>query len=126
MNGSSKTQTSESQTKTNQTDTSAGTQMCPYCYQQISLASDGEGSTIYADHVAQEKAWADYMASSNTQTTPSTEAPSSQQVILHSAHIVDNGFPSPMEAIIHISAQRLLALLITLPARFVAIPIRKV
>ena len=77
VNGSSKTQTSESQAKTNQTDASAGTQMCPYCYQQISLASDGEGSTIYADHVTQEKAWADYMASSNTQTTPSTEAPSS-------------------------------------------------
>lgn len=75
---SAKTQTSESQKQTNQTDasSSAGTQMCPYCYQQISLASDGEGSTIYADHVAQEKAWADYMASSNTQTTPSTEAPS--------------------------------------------------
>lgn len=79
VNGSSKTQTSESQKQTNQTDasSSAGTQMCPYCYQQISLASDGQGSTIYADHVAQEKAWADYMDSSNTQTTPSTEAPSS-------------------------------------------------
>lgn len=70
------TQTSESQQQT--TEANAGTQMCPYCYQQISLASDGQGSTIYADHVAQEKAWADYMASSdNTQTTPSTEAPAS-------------------------------------------------
>lgn len=54
---------------------SAGTQMCPYCYQQISLASDGAGSTIYADHVAQEKAWSDYMNSTDsTQTTPSTDA----------------------------------------------------
>ena len=66
------TNTSESQSQTN-----AGTQMCPYCYQQISLASDGQGSTIYANHVAQEKAWSEYMESSNTQTTPSTEAPSS-------------------------------------------------
>lgn len=68
------TNTSESQSQTN---ANAGTQMCPYCYQQISLASDGQGSTIYANHVAQEKAWAEYMESSNTQTTPSTEAPSS-------------------------------------------------
>ena len=49
--------------------------MCPYCYQQISLASDGAGSTLYADHVAQEKAWSDYINSTgNTQTTPSTDA----------------------------------------------------
>ena len=68
------TNTSESQSQTN---ANAGTQMCPYCYQQISLASDGQGSTIYANHVAQEKAWSEYMESSKTQTTPSTEAPSS-------------------------------------------------
>ena len=72
------TNTSESQSQTN---TNAGTQMCPYCYQQISLASDGQGSTIYANHVAQEKAWSEYMKSSNTQTTPSTEAPSSNNDI---------------------------------------------
>ena len=65
------TQTTES------ASSSAGTQMCPYCYQQISLASDGAGSTIYADHVAQEKAWSDYMNSTEaTQTTPSTDTSS--------------------------------------------------
>lgn len=60
---------------TESSDSSAGTRMCPYCYQQISLASDGAGSTIYADHVAQEKAWSDYVNSTDsTQTTPSTDA----------------------------------------------------
>lgn len=76
INETNKTKTSEKKTQTN-ASSSAGTQMCPYCYQQISLASDGQGSTIYANHVAQEKAWAEYMASSSAQTTPSTEAPSS-------------------------------------------------
>ena len=62
---------------TESASSSAGTQMCPYCYQQISLASDGAGSTIYADHVAQEKAWSDYMNSTEAaQTTPSTDTPS--------------------------------------------------
>ncbi|EET61862.1 hypothetical protein BRYFOR_06054 [Marvinbryantia formatexigens DSM 14469] len=44
---------------TAQTENSAGTAQCPYCYQQISLASNGDGTTVYSVHVAQEKAWAD-------------------------------------------------------------------
>lgn len=47
------------------------TQMCPYCYQQISTASNGDGTTVYSVHVAQEKAWADTYGygTDNTQTT---------------------------------------------------------
>lgn len=71
------TQSSESQQPS--TEANAGTQMCPYCYQQISLASDGQGSTIYADHVAQEKAWSDYMNSTeSSQTTTSTDGQTSE------------------------------------------------
>ena len=36
-----------------------GTEQCPYCYNQISLAPNGDGTTVYSVHVAQEKAWAD-------------------------------------------------------------------
>lgn len=39
--------------------TTGPTQQCPYCYQQISTASNGDGTTIYSQHVAQEKAWAE-------------------------------------------------------------------
>ncbi len=35
------------------------TQQCPYCYQQIPLTPNGDGTTVYSVHVAQEKAWAD-------------------------------------------------------------------
>ena len=51
-------------TQNTQNNQAAGaTQMCPYCYNQISTASSGSGSTVYNDHVAQEKAWAELMAS---------------------------------------------------------------
>ena len=73
-----------STTETTETNTSSayGTQQCPYCYQQISLAPNEDGGTVYSAHVAQEKAWADYMSKqgetsspSDVSQTPSTEAP---------------------------------------------------
>lgn len=81
INSNSSTQ---KQTEKNNTAT-AGTEQCPYCFQQISLASNGSGSTIYAEHVAQEKAWADTYGWGDTpptenpnsgNTTPSTDTPS--------------------------------------------------
>lgn len=55
-----KTTTGTTNTAGTTTNTSAyPTQQCPYCYQQISTAPDGNGSTIYDTHVAQEKNWAD-------------------------------------------------------------------
>lgn len=56
------------------TNTNTGTyptQMCPYCYNQISTAPNGDGTTVYSVHVAQEKAWADTYGYGST---PSTEA----------------------------------------------------
>lgn len=44
---------------TNNTAVDYGTQQCPYCYQQISLAPNDDGTTIYSVHVAQEQAWAE-------------------------------------------------------------------
>lgn len=89
INSDSSTQKqTEKKNNTNNT-TTAGTEQCPYCFQQISLASNGSGSTIYAEHVAQEKAWADTYGwgdtppsggttpSTDAPTTPSTDAPSS-------------------------------------------------
>lgn len=48
-------------TNTNTTTpaTDYGTQQCPYCYQQISLAPNDDGTTVYSVHVAQEQAWAE-------------------------------------------------------------------
>lgn len=61
---------------TNNTATdSYGTDQCPYCYQQISLAPNGDGTTVYSVHVAQEKAWADTYGYGDT---PPTEAPQQQ------------------------------------------------
>ena len=54
----------------------AGTEMCPYCFQQISLEPTDSGSTIYAEHVAQEKAWADTYGWGDTPpTNASTDTP---------------------------------------------------
>ncbi|MGN0354599.1 MAG: hypothetical protein ACI4EI_05945, partial [Muricoprocola sp.] len=54
----STTQSSGNTATQNQTQ-NYGTQQCPYCYNQISLAPNGDGTTVYSVHVAQEKAWAD-------------------------------------------------------------------
>ena len=60
---------------------SYGTEQCPYCYQQISTAPNGDGTTVYSVHVAQEKAWADMYGYGDTppvnqQTdAPQTDAP---------------------------------------------------
>lgn len=51
------------------------TQMCPYCYQQISTAPNGDGTTVYSVHVAQEKAWADTYGYGTNNTTQTTETP---------------------------------------------------
>lgn len=45
------------------------TQQCPYCYQQISTAPNGDGTTVYSVHVAQEKSWADTYGYGNTPAT---------------------------------------------------------
>lgn len=68
--------TNKTTTSTNKTTTgtaTTATQQCPYCYQQISTAPDGNGSTIYETHVAQEKAWAE-LNGYDPNTTPTTEA----------------------------------------------------
>lgn len=46
-------------TNTTTPATDYGTQQCPYCYQQISLAPNDDGTTVYSVHVAQEQAWAE-------------------------------------------------------------------
>ncbi len=67
-------------TGTNTNTNTYPTQMCPYCYNQISTAPNGDGTTVYSVHVAQEKAWADTYGYGTTQTTeaaqPSTSASS--------------------------------------------------
>ncbi|MGI6017484.1 MAG: hypothetical protein ACOX8M_01540 [Marvinbryantia sp.] len=81
VNGNTPTGQTNRPSTTPETE-AAGTEMCPYCFQQISLAPTDSGSTIYAEHVAQEKAWADTYGwgdtpPTNTPTTgtPSTDAP---------------------------------------------------
>lgn len=49
------------------------TQMCPYCYNQISTAPNGDGTTVYSVHVAQEKAWADTYGYGSTPATEATQ-----------------------------------------------------
>lgn len=70
--------TNKNQSSTNKktgttSTTPQNTQMCPYCYKQISTAPNGNGTTIYSQHVAQEKAWADTYGWGNN--PPATEAP---------------------------------------------------
>ncbi|MDO5538692.1 MAG: hypothetical protein Q4F83_01285 [Eubacteriales bacterium] len=63
---------------TNNTTTptdSYGTDQCPYCYQQISLAPNGDGTTVYSVHVAQEKAWADTYGYGDTPPTEAQQQP---------------------------------------------------
>lgn len=71
---SSSTKPSTSSTTPSTNNTTTATQMCPYCYQQISTASNGDGTTVYSVHVAQEKAWADTYGY-GTETPQQTEAP---------------------------------------------------
>ncbi|MDO4521655.1 MAG: hypothetical protein Q4B57_00765 [Eubacteriales bacterium] len=66
-------------TQNNTTNNAAsyGTEMCPYCYNQISLQPNGDGTTVYSVHVAQEKAWADtygYGTDTPNNGTTQTEA----------------------------------------------------
>lgn len=78
VNGNSSTGQTNRPSTTPETEAqaSAGTEMCPYCFQQISLAPTDSGSTIYAEHVAQEKAWADTYGWGDTPpTSASTDAP---------------------------------------------------
>lgn len=61
-------------------NTPAGeTKQCPYCYQQISTAPDGNGSTIYDAHVAQEKNWADLNGYGDTPPASQQSTDASQQ-----------------------------------------------
>lgn len=80
VNGNSQTGQTNRTPNTAQTEapSTTATEMCPYCFQQISLAATDSGSTVYAEHVAQEKAWADAYGWGDTPpvNTPSTEAPS--------------------------------------------------
>ncbi|MDO4343830.1 MAG: hypothetical protein Q4C50_03400 [Eubacteriales bacterium] len=74
------TVTSEtSSTTTTPTTEAYGTQQCPYCYQQISLEPNGDGTTVYSVHVAQEKAWADTYGYGDTPPTESTNAQTETQ-----------------------------------------------
>ena len=84
VNGNSSTGQTNRPSTTPETEAqaSAGTEMCPYCFQQISLAPTDSGSTIYAEHVAQEKAWADTYPATNA---PTTDAPSTDGNIDDSA-----------------------------------------
>lgn len=72
--GSSSTKPSTSSTTPSTSNNTAATQQCPYCYQQISTAPNGDGTTVYSVHVAQEKAWADTYGY-GTDTPQQTEAP---------------------------------------------------
>lgn len=72
---SSSTKPSTSSTTPSANNSTTATQMCPYCYQQISTASNGDGTTVYSVHVAQEKAWADTYGYGTETTQQSTEAP---------------------------------------------------
>lgn len=64
---------------TPQTGSAAGTAQCPYCYQQISTASNGDGTTVYSVHVAQEKAWADMYGYGDTPPANQQQTDTQQQ-----------------------------------------------
>lgn len=59
INSNNTTGTTSNSNNTTTAADSYGTQQCPYCYQQISLAPNGDGTTVYSVHVAQEQAWAE-------------------------------------------------------------------
>lgn len=73
--------TTTTTTPTTEAASSYGTEQCPYCFQQISLQPNADGSTVYSVHVAQEKSWADTYGygdtpPANQQTdAPQTNAP---------------------------------------------------
>lgn len=73
------TSTSSAKNTTAQTENTAGTAQCPYCYQQISLASNGDGTTVYSVHVAQEKAWADMYGYGDTPPVNQPQTNTQQQ-----------------------------------------------
>ncbi len=76
--------TGTTQTNPAQTEATGPTKQCPYCFQQISTAPDGNGSTIYDAHVAQEKNWAELngygdLPPGTLPTEAQTEAPAQPQ-----------------------------------------------